>query len=73
MSNRRKNENSNAESSSKFELEPIMKFHEIPLDQAIKILRDSKIIVSEEEASEILLFFHTIVKITLKEFLSPTD
>lgn len=73
MSKRRKNENSNAKSSNRFELEPIMKFHEISSDQAIKILRDSKIIVSEEEASEILIFFHTIVKITLKEFLSPND
>jgi len=73
MSGYKKNKLNNAVSSSKFELEPIMKFKEMSLDQIMKVLNDSKIIISEQEASEILVFLHTIVKITLKEFLSPKD
>lgn len=61
------------ESSNKFELESIMKFQEMPLNVAIKLLKDSGTIVSDDEAAEILLFFHTMVKITIKEFLSPED
>lgn len=73
MSVRKTKKHTHKESSNKFELEPIMKFQEISLDQALRILNESKITVSEDEASEILIFLHTIVKITLKEFLSPTD
>ena len=73
MFNRKAKKDSNIESSNKFELEPIMKFQEIPLDKAIKMLNEFKITVSEEEASEILVFLHTWVKITIKEFLSPKD
>lgn len=61
------------ESSNKFELESVMKFQELPLNVAIKMLKDSGTMVSDDEAAEILLFFHTIVKITIKEFLSPED
>lgn len=50
-----------------------MKFQELPLNVAIKMLKDSGTIVSDDEAAEILLFFHTMVKITIKEFLSPED
>lgn len=73
MSNRKAKKDSNIESSNKFELEPIMKFQEIPLDKVIKMLNEFKITVSEEEASEILVFLHTWVKITIKEFLSSKD
>ncbi|STC94764.1 hypothetical protein [Chryseobacterium carnipullorum] len=73
MSVRKTKKHSHQESSNRFELEPIMKFQEISLDQALRILNESKITVSEEEASEILIFLHTIVKITVKEFLSPTN
>ncbi len=61
------------ESSNKFELESVMKFQELPLNVGIKMLKDSGTIVSDDEATEILLFFHTLVKITIKEFLSPED
>ncbi|KFC20720.1 hypothetical protein [Chryseobacterium sp. FH1] len=61
------------ENSNKFELESVMKFQELPLNVAIKMLKDSGTMVSDEEAAEILLFFHTVVKITIKEFLSPED
>ena len=64
---------SNTGSSNKFELESIMKFQEMPLNIAIKLLKDSGTIVSDDEAAEILLFFHTMVKITIKEFLSTED
>lgn len=73
MSSKKLNKDLKLTSSNKFELEPIMNFQEIPLDVAIKMLKDSDIIVSEEQASEILQFFHTLVKITLKEFLTPQD
>ncbi len=73
MSVRKTKKYTHKESSNKFELEPIMKFQEISLDQALRILNESKINVSEDEASEILIFLHAIVKITLKEFLSPTN
>ncbi|SDR00921.1 hypothetical protein SAMN05421664_3094 [Chryseobacterium soldanellicola] len=73
MSEHKKNKLNNTLSSNTFDLEPIMKFKEMSLDQAMKILNDSKITISEQEASEILVFLHTIVKITLKEFLSPKD
>lgn len=61
------------ESSNKFEMESVMKFQELPLNVAIKMLKDSGTIVSDDEAAEILLFFHTMVKIIIKEFLSPED
>lgn len=61
------------ESSNKFELESVMKFQELPLNVAIRMLKDSGTMVSDDEAAEILLFFHTIVKITIKEFLSSED
>lgn len=61
------------ERSNKFELESVMKFQELPLNVVIKMLKDSGTIVSDDEAAEILLFFHTMVKITIKEFLSPED
>ena len=45
----------------------MMNFQEMKLDVAIKILKDSGLLVSEEEAFEILSFVNTIAKITIKE------
>lgn len=50
-----------------------MTFQEMKLDVAIKKLKDSGIIVSEEEASEILSFLNVIAKITIKEFILNQD
>jgi len=73
MANKKTKKIPTRESSNKFELEPIMKFQEMPLDVAIKMLKDSGTKVPDDEAAEILLFFHTLVKITIKEFLSTKD
>ncbi|WP_394660249.1 hypothetical protein [uncultured Chryseobacterium sp.] len=43
------------------------------LDVAIKILKDSGLNVSDEEASEILALAHTLAKITIKEFILNQD
>ncbi|MGX5683275.1 hypothetical protein ACWKWW_01845 [Chryseobacterium cucumeris] len=45
----------------------------MPLDVAIRILKNSGINVSEEEASEILALAHTLAKITIKEFILNQD
>lgn len=73
MSNKEVNKHLSFQNSNKFELEPIMKFQELPLEKAMKMLQESGIFVSEEEASNILLFIHTIAKITIKEFLTSKD
>ncbi|MNK59946.1 hypothetical protein D3C87_790690 [compost metagenome] len=42
----------------------------IPVDKALKILHDNRIIVNEEELDEILEFLYLLARITLKEFLT---
>jgi len=73
MSNKKREKYSDVVSSSKFELEQMMNFQEMPLDVAIKKLKDVGISVSDQEASDILHFLHTIVKIIIKEFVTPAD
>lgn len=73
MSNRKSKKRQHINSSKLFELESVMKFQEMPLDSAIKILKDSGNVISDDEVAEILLFCHTLVKITIKEFLSTRD
>ena len=69
MSKRKTKKRSPIDGSNKFDPESIVTFREMPLEVAIKILKDSGVDVSEEEASEILSLLHTIAKITIKEFL----
>lgn len=59
--------------SNLFEPETIMKFQEMPLNIAIKKLKEYGISVSEEEASEILDFAHNLAKIIIKEFILSND
>lgn len=73
MSSKKIKKYSDVGSLSEFELEPMMKFQEMPLDVAIKKLRDSGISVSEKEASEILKLLHTLTKIIIKEFILSED
>lgn len=47
----------------------MMNFQEIKLDVAIRILKDSGLNVSEEEASEILALARTLAKITIEDFI----
>lgn len=56
-----------------FEPESIMKFQEMPLNIAVKKLKEYGILVSEEEASEILNFAHDLTKIIIKEFILSND
>jgi len=69
LSTKKTKKRSSIDGSNKFDPESIVRFREMPLEVAIKILKDSGIDVSEEEASEILSLLHTIAKITIKEFL----
>ncbi|WEK71160.1 MAG: hypothetical protein P0Y62_06280 [Candidatus Chryseobacterium colombiense] len=69
MSKKKTSKHQSIDSSNLFELEHLIKFQEMKLDVAMKMLAASGIIVSEDEAAEILQFFHTIAKITIKEFL----
>lgn len=55
--------------SNNFDPLSIVKFREMPLNVAIKILKDSGINVSEQEATEILALAHTLAKIAIKEFI----
>ncbi len=59
--------------SNDFDPLSVANFREIPLDVAIRILKNSGINVSEEEASEILALAHTLAKITIKEFILNQD
>lgn len=54
--------------SNNFDPFSIVDFRELPLDVAVRILKNSGINVSVEEASEILALAHSFVKITIKEF-----
>jgi len=65
----KKKKNSNIDSSYKFEPGSMMNFQEIKLDVAIRILKDSGLNVSEEEASEILALARTLAKITIEDFI----
>ncbi|UQB70632.1 hypothetical protein [Epilithonimonas zeae] len=69
MSKRKAKKHCTIDGSNKFDPESIMKFQEMKLNLAIKILEKSGIFVSEEEASEILSFLNFLAKITIKEFL----
>jgi len=73
MSNKKIKKYSDVASSSQFELKTMMKFQEMPLNVAIKKLKDSGISVSEKEASEILKLLHTLAKIIIKEFILAED
>jgi hypothetical protein len=56
-----------------FELEPLMKFNEMSVSEADKILKRSNINMSEKEISDVLALLHTLVKMTLKEFISAKN
>lgn len=73
MSTRKKKKHTNIDSSNKFEPRSIMQFQEMKLEVALKILKNSGINVSEDEASEILAFLNSIAKITIKEFILNQD
>ena len=73
MPTSKKKKNSNIYSSYQFEPGSMMNFQEMKLDVAIKILKDSGLNVSDEEASEILALAHTLAKITIKEFILNQD
>ncbi|WP_295233459.1 hypothetical protein [uncultured Chryseobacterium sp.] len=57
----------------KFELEPLMKFNEMSVSEADKILKRSNINMSEKEISDVLALLHTLVKMTLKELISAKN
>lgn len=57
--------------SKKIELEPLMKFKEMPFDKATEMLKKAGFEVTEEETVEIMEFLHTLAKLTIKEFFSP--
>jgi len=73
MSKKKSKKTPKTDGSSLFEPESIMKFQEMPLDVAVKMFKESGIYVSDEETSEILSLFHTLTKITIKEFLLNKD
>lgn len=73
MRNKRKQNDSKGRDLKQFEFEPIMKFKEMPVAEADKILKMSNINMSEEEIEDILSFLHTLVKMTLKELISAND
>ncbi|WP_142726044.1 MULTISPECIES: hypothetical protein [Chryseobacterium] len=56
-----------------FELEPLMKFNEMSVSEADKILKRSNINMSEKEISDVLALLHTLVKMTLKELISAKN
>ncbi|WP_263602745.1 hypothetical protein [Chryseobacterium sp. PET-29] len=53
-----------------FELEPIMKFEELTLEQSEKMLIDSGFDLTAEEVTELMQLLNIIAKITLKEVFS---
>lgn len=55
--------------SNKIDPESIVKFREMPLEVAIRILRDMEMNVSVEEATEILALLNMFAKITIKDFV----
>ena len=73
MRSKRKQKDSQLRDLKEFELEPIMKFQEMSVDEADKILKKSNINISEKEISDLLVLLHTLVKMTLKEFISAKN
>lgn len=73
MRKKRKQKDSQLRDLKEFELEPIMKFNEMPIAEAQKRLKKSNVNMSEEEIEDILALLHTLVKMTLKEFISAND
>lgn len=73
MRRKRKQKDSQLRDLKEFELEPIMKFNEMPIAEAQKILKKSNFNMSEEEIADILTLLHTLVKMTLKEFISSNN
>lgn len=73
MRRKRKQKDSQLRDLKEFELEPIMKFNEMPIAEAQKILKKSNVNMSEEEIADILALLHTLVKMTLKEFISSNN
>ncbi|WP_312901070.1 hypothetical protein [Chryseobacterium taichungense] len=73
MHSKRKQKDSQPRDLKEFELEPIMKFNEMSVIEADKILKKSNINMSEKEISDVLALLHTLVKMTLKEFISAKN
>lgn len=73
MRRKRKQKDFQLRDLKEFELEPIMKFNEMPIAEAQKILKKSNFNMSEEEIADILTLLHTLVKMTLKEFISSNN
>lgn len=73
MRSKRKQKDSQLRDLKEFELEPLMKFNEMSVSEADKILKRSNINMSEKEISDVLALLHTLVKMTLKEFISAKN
>ncbi|WP_072999445.1 hypothetical protein [Epilithonimonas mollis] len=73
MAIRKTKKRSTIDGSNNFDPFSIVNFREMPLDVAIRILKNSGINVAEEEASEILALAHSLAKITIKEFILNQD
>ncbi len=73
MRSKRKQKDSQLRDLKKFELEPLMKFNEMSVSEADKILKRSNINMSEKEISDVLALLHTLVKMTLKELISAKN
>lgn len=73
MRSKRKQKDSQLKDLKKFELEPLMKFNEMSVSEADKILKRSNINMSEKEISDVLALLHTLVKMTLKELISAKN
>ncbi|GEJ47667.1 hypothetical protein [Chryseobacterium indologenes] len=73
MRSKRKQKDSQLRDLKEFELEPLMKFNEMSVSEADKILKRSNINMSEKEISDVLALLHTLVKMTLKELISAKN
>ena len=73
MRSKRKQKDSQLRDLKEFELEPLMKFNEMSVSEADKILKRSNINLSEKEISDVLALLHTLVKMTLKELISAKN
>ncbi|MBE4948272.1 hypothetical protein [Chryseobacterium culicis] len=73
MRSKRKQKDSQPRDLKEFELEPLMKFNEMSVSEADKILKRSNINLSEKEISDVLALLHTLVKMTLKELISAKN
>ncbi|HCM35446.1 hypothetical protein [Chryseobacterium sp.] len=52
-------------------LDHLMKLDELPIEQAMIMLKEAGIDVDEEEAIKIMEFLHLLARITIKEIFSP--